>query len=103
MEVVKVVFSSIGAVVVSSASSVISFNLRRRSEDDEDVSEPVDCKDMIHRPRLESVSSDDLVKEKTVSLGVKLSRMDWNCTVRRTVEWSAATQPNEVIGNKLTL
>jgi len=65
-------------VPLSSASSVISINRRRRSELDEDVIDP----DAVCRrhadDRALSLSSDAWDRASTVSFGVNLSRTDWN-------------------------
>ncbi len=65
-----------GVTLFSSASSVISFNLRRRREELEEVNDEAEGSSMVHRPRADSVSSAAAVKEKTVSCGVKVSRTD---------------------------
>jgi hypothetical protein len=64
------VSSSAGAAtgaVASSASSEISFSLRRRREELEDVRDPAEGCSMADRLSAASVSSVAVVKEKTVS------------------------------------
>ena len=65
-----------GGATTSSASSEISFNLRRRKEELEEVNDPAEGCSMVDRPRDDSLSSEAVVKEKTVSCGVKVSRTD---------------------------
>jgi hypothetical protein len=49
---------------------------RRRSDELDDVSEAANGCNMVHKPRADSVSSEAVVNEKTVSCGVKISRTD---------------------------
>jgi len=52
---------------------------RRRNDELDEVNEAADAVDgisMVHRPNADSVSSDAMEKEKTVSWGVKVSRTD---------------------------
>ena len=57
-------------------SSKISFNLRRRNEELDEVNDAADGCSMVHKPNADSVSSEAAVKEKTLSCGVKVSRTD---------------------------
>lgn len=68
---------------LSSASSAISISLRRRRELDEEVMEPDAVCSRHADDRALSVSSEACDKEKTVSCGENLSRIDWNWTVVR--------------------
>ena len=63
--------------VFSSASSVISFNLRRRSELDDEVTE-LDAVCSKHAEESDpSVRSDGCVRIKIVSFGENFSTIDW--------------------------
>ena len=64
--------------VVSSASSAISFNRRRRRELDEEVIEPEAVCSRHAEDNALSVRSVGCATEKTVSCGENLSRTDWN-------------------------
>lgn len=69
---------------VSSASSDISPNLCRRSEDEEEVNDMGEGCNMQADVSADSVSSDGAANDSTVSWGTKVSRTDWNWTVSRT-------------------
>lgn len=61
---------------VSSTSSVIPSSRRRRSDELDEVNDAAEGNSMVHRPRADSVNSEAIVNEKTVSWGVKASRTD---------------------------
>ena len=78
------VFAEFGTCAPSSASSVIPPSLCRRSEDEEsEVSDPTEACSMQADASVCSVSSLADLNENTVSCGVNVSTIDWNCTVSR--------------------
>lgn len=79
--VISVGFSVFG---LSSESSAISFSRCWPKVDEDDFLELLDWS-IAFRPSADSDNSSAVVKEKTVSWGVKVSRTDWKCTARRTV------------------
>lgn len=64
--------------LVSSTSSVMPSSRRRRSDELDEVNDAAEGNSIVHMPNADSVSSEAMVKEKTVSCGVKASRTDWN-------------------------
>lgn len=68
--------ASLLLVVFSSASSVISFSLRRRRELEDEVIEPEAAWSKHAEDNALSVSSDDCERVNTVSCGENLSKID---------------------------
>lgn len=72
--------------VLSSASSVISFSLRRRRELEEEVIDPEAACSKHAEDNALSVSSGACERVNTLSCGENLSRIDWNWTVTLAVK-----------------
>ena len=65
-----------GPALFSSTASVIPSNLRFRKDELDEVKDAAEASSIVHMPNADSVSSEALVKEKTVSWGTMASRTE---------------------------